>query len=161
MNKLQKVLIGLSSIFLFTILLSSCNKEQQIEKAIERLNQKMPRDAGGGITITRVEMNATALEYQCSLDEEEQPLSVLKEHATEFRNGIMKNLSNNLSNPAFKEIIETLVDTGRNLSYKIKGKEDSYYVNISPGELQKMLNGDAPTTVTPSLDEPKDSTKTD
>lgn len=161
MKKTRKTAIGLLSFLLVVAFFSSCSNEQQIKQSIERFNQNMPKETGGGITIIQLVMDDSSLEYQCTLDEEQQPMSVLKENATEYRNGVIQNLYQNLSNPAFREIIEFLVETDRSLSYSIKGKEDTHRVNISPGELQRMLNGEVPNTVTPSLDKSKDTTESD
>ena len=107
----------------------------------------MPQDAGGGLTIKQLTLTDTQMVYECEQSEEEDSVKTMRANQDVFKNGVIQNLSRNVNNEAFKQLIETLVSTNRALAYSIKGKKtgETLDIEVSNSELQEILAGQIPS----------------
>lgn len=160
MKKILSITLSLVGALLLTATMTSCGEQSQLKQAIDKYNEKMPQDAGGGLTIKQLTLTDTQMVYECEQSEEVDSVKTMRANQDLFKNGVVQNLVKNVNNEAFKQIIETLVSTNRSLSYHITGLKtgETLDVEVSAGELSDILAGNAPTAEPTA--EPEDSTAT-
>lgn len=160
MKKILALTLSLVGALLLTTTMTSCGEQSQLKQAIDKYNEKMPQDAGGGLTIKQLTLTDTQMVYECEQSEEVDSVKTMRANQDLFKNGVVQNLVKNVNNEAFKQIIETLVSTNRSLSYHITGLKtgETLDVEVSASELSDILAGNAPTAEPAA--EPEDSTAT-
>lgn len=97
----------------------------------------LPEDRGQGLTLTSAEVNEKEVVFTANVDEAEMPISILKQHVAEQKQGIINNL-NDISNASNVKLVKLCKDAGCGLQYKYIGKRtgNDVAIKIEPSELQ-------------------------